>query len=160
MSSTVRRLCAAAALAAVTALPAVASADSIDTEAGYLRCDIEGSVSFIFGSSRDVTCTFDPVGDGPVQTYTGTIERYGIDIGYTESAVMLWGVLSTGQPVPAGGLAGSYAGVSAEVAAGYGVGANVLIFGEKSLALQPLSVQGGEGLNIAAGIAELKLEHN
>jgi hypothetical protein len=107
-----------------------------------------------------MTCTYDPAGDGAVQIYTGSIERYGIDIGYSEHAVMLWGVATAGAAVPNGGLAGNYAGVSADVAAGYGVGVNVLMLGDESVALQPLSVQGGEGLNVALGIAALTLEAN
>lgn len=158
MSSIIRGLCAAAALATLTALPA--EADSLSADAGYLRCDVAGGVSFIFGSTRDVTCTYDPVDGGDVQNYSGSIDRYGVDIGYMKSSVMLWGVLTAGQSVPDGGLAGSYGGVSAEVAAGYGVGANVLVLGDNQLALQPLSIEGGEGLNLAAGIAELKLERN
>jgi hypothetical protein len=74
-----------------------------------------------------------------------------------KNSVMLWGVATAGEDVPNGGLAGSYAGVSAEIAAGIGVGANVLLLSDKSLALQPLSVEGGEGLNLAAGVAELTL---
>ena len=59
---------------------------------------------------------------------------------------------------PAGALAGGYAGVSAEATAGLGIGANALLGGSnKSIALQPLSVQGQEGLNIAVGVAELRL---
>ena len=55
-------------------------------------------------------------------------------------------------------LAGNYAGVSAEATAGLGVGDNALLGGSgKSIALQPLSVQGREGLNVTVGIAELRL---
>jgi Protein of unknown function (DUF992) len=154
----VRDLCAAAAVALAVAAPSYALADNLDAEAGYLRCDVSAGVSFIFGSTRDVTCTYDPADGSKVQYYSGSIERYGIDIGYMKSSVMLWGVLTAGAPVPQGGLAGSYAGVSAEVAAGYGVGANVLLLGDESLALQPLSIEGGEGLNLAAGIAALTLK--
>jgi opacity protein-like surface antigen len=149
---------AAAAFLAASASAAIADDHATDSaSAGYLRCDVEGSVSFIFGSTRNLTCKFEPAG-GEVQHYTGEIERYGIDIGYLESAVMIWGVVTAGEDLPKDGLAGKYAGVSAEIAAGYGVGANALILGEESIALQPLSVQGGEGLNIAAGVAQLTLK--
>jgi hypothetical protein len=40
-----------------------------------------------------------------------------------------------------------------------GLGANVLVGGnDRSVALQPLSVQGQVGLNVAAGIAEIALQ--
>ena len=29
-------------------------------KAGYLKCDVEGNVSFIFGSSRDMVCVYTP----------------------------------------------------------------------------------------------------
>jgi len=157
MSATMRNLAGAAAIAAALAVPSLASADELDAQMGYLRCDVAGGVSFIFGSTRDVTCRYDPAEGSGSQRYTGKIERYGIDIGYMESSVMLWGVLTAGEAVPDGGLAGSYAGISAEIAAGYGVGANVLLLGDQSVALQPLSIEGGEGLNLAAGIAALTL---
>ena len=157
MSTKMRSLLATAAVATVVAMPTFASADDLNAQAGYLRCDVAESVGFIFGSSRDVTCTYDPANGGDVQHYSGSIDRYGIDIGYMKNSVMLWGVATAGEDVPNGGLAGSYAGVSAEIAAGVGVGANVLLLSDKSLALQPLSVEGGEGLNLAAGVAELTL---
>jgi len=157
MPTQFRNTTAAAVIAAALAVSGQAMAADLDASAGYLRCDVASSVSFVFGSTRDVTCTYDPADGSDVQLYTGSIERYGIDIGYMKSSVMLWGVLTAGAPVPSGGLAGSFAGISAEVAAGYGVGANVLLLSDDSVALQPVSVEGGQGLNLAAGIAELKL---
>jgi hypothetical protein len=157
MPATLRKFAVAAAVAAAFAAPSLSSAASLDAQMGYLRCDVSGSVSFIFGSTRDVACSYEPTDGSETQHYTGSIERYGIDIGYMKSSVMLWGVLTAGEAVPSGGLAGSYAGVSAAIAAGVGVGANVLLLGDQSLALQPLSIEGGEGLNLAAGIAALTL---
>ena len=62
--------------------------------------------------------------------------------------------------VKKGALAGTYAGGSAEATLGIGLGANVLLGGfKKSIALQPLSLQGQEGLNIAVGISSLKLRY-
>jgi hypothetical protein len=41
-----------------------------------------------------------------------------------------------------------------------GLGANVLIGGlDKSIALQPVSVEGSTGLNVAAGIGSMSLNH-
>ena len=47
-------LCCAATLA--FAPPAEAQQG---VKAGFLRCEVAGSVSFIFGSSRNLTCTFE-----------------------------------------------------------------------------------------------------
>ena len=58
------------------------------------------------------------------------------------------------------GLNGDYVGVSAGVTAGVGVGASVLVGGfDKSFSLQPLSVSGNEGLNVAAGIGSISLHY-
>ena len=53
-----------------------------------------------------------------------------------------------------GALAGHYAGASAEATVGAGVGANALIGGSnRTVTLQPVSVQGQTGLNLAVGVA-------
>ena len=55
-------------------------------------------------------------------------------------------------------LAGTYTGATAEVSVAAGLGANVLVGGSnRTVALQPLSVQGQVGLDIAAGIGQLEL---
>jgi hypothetical protein len=57
-----------------------------------------------------------------------------------------------------GALAGEYVGASGNVAVVVGGGANVLVGGSnRSIALQPLSVEGQTGINIAVGIAGLSL---
>ena len=126
--------------------------------AGTLRCDVGPGVSFVFGSTRSVTCVYTPL-RGAAQRYTGEIKRYGVDLGFTNSAVMLWSVLaSDNAPSSAGMLAGTYGGVAAGATVGVGVDANILTGGNRNgLSLQPLSVEGNIGLNIAAGVAELTL---
>jgi hypothetical protein len=58
----------------------------------------------------------------------------------------------------AGMLSGTYVGASAEASIAAGLGANVLVGGSnRSVALQPVSVQGQTGLNIAAGVSSLEL---
>jgi hypothetical protein len=55
-------------------------------------------------------------------------------------------------------LAGKYGGATAEVTIAAGLGANVLVGGSnRTVALQPLSLQGQMGLDIAAGIGEMEL---
>jgi hypothetical protein len=128
-------------------------------KAGYLRCDVAGSVSFIFGSSRDLTCSYETNGTHRVDSYTGEIKQYGLDIGYQKKGVIICAVVAPTNDVGAGALAGNYGGITADLAAGYGVGANALFGGYKdSIALQPLSVEGIQGINIAAGIVGLTLK--
>lgn len=157
-----KRLKFTAALAAIGLAAAIggsaATADEGGVKAGFLRCDVEGNVSFIFGSSRDMVCTYKPDGTARVDRYVGEIKKYGIDIGYQENGVMLWGVIAPTSDVGTGALAGDYGGVSADVALGVGVGANALLGGSGNhIVLQPLSVEGIEGINVAGGIGLLTL---
>lgn len=145
---------AAVAVAATLSLPAQAQER---VQAGSLTCDVSAGIGFIIGSQRSVNCTFQPSGAGPVEYYTGTISKLGVDIGVTAGGVMVWVVFApTSRPV--GALTGSYAGASAEATIVAGVGANALIGGSnRTVALQPLSLQGQAGINVAAGVTGLEL---
>ncbi|MFN4142551.1 DUF992 domain-containing protein [Aestuariivirga sp.] len=124
---------------------------------GVLSCDVSGGVGMIIGSSRSVDCVFEGT-VGQRERYVGSIGRFGLDVGVTGKAVMAWAVFAPGK-INRGALAGRYAGASAEASVALGLGANVLIGGsDKSIALQPLSVQAQTGLNIAAGVASLRLK--
>jgi hypothetical protein len=59
-----------------------------------------------------------------------------------------------------GALSGNYVGATASATAGVGVGANVLVGGSgNSIALQPVSIEGNTGLNVAAGIGAITLTY-
>jgi hypothetical protein len=67
-------------------------------------------------------------------------------------------VVAPSANIEPGSLAGNYGGVAAGVALGYGLGANALFGGSNSqFGLQPVSFEGMQGLNVAAGIAGLSL---
>ena len=141
------------------ALAVGSPAQAQGVRAGMLTCNVSGGFGFIFGSTKSVNCSFSPPG-GPPQHYVGSIDKFGVDIGYTKEGVLLWTVLApTTSPAP-GSLAGSYGGVAASATAGVGVGANVLVGGSGStISLQPLSIEGNTGLNVAAGVAALTLTY-
>jgi uncharacterized protein DUF992 len=125
---------------------------------GVLNCTVQGGVGLIFGSRKPMNCTFKRSGGGS-EHYTGSVSKVGLDIGVTTKSYISWAVFAPGKLKP-GSLAGTYGGGSAEATLGLGLGANVLIGGSKnSIALQPLSVQGQKGLNLAVGIAGLRLRH-
>jgi hypothetical protein len=87
------------------------------------------------------------------------MRRIGLDLGITAGGAMAWAVLTSAPTPSRGGLAGHYGGASGDISVGVGVGANVLIGGSnKSVALQPLSIEGQVGLNLALGIAGLELQ--
>ena len=126
--------------------------------AGTLTCKGQGSVGLIVGSKQALTCVYVPAGNGATQNYTATITKIGLDIGFKTGSVMIWTVLGSGSSLAPGSLAGNYGGVSAEASVALGAGANALIGGNKnSVVLQPLSVQGQTGLNVAVGITGLTL---
>lgn len=147
-----------ASFAVVGALSAApAAAQNAGVKVGALNCTVAGGSGFIFGSSKDLTCVFSPV-SGPKERYSGRITKYGIDVGRTDVTKLSWGVLAPAADVEAGALEGNYTGVSAEATVGGGVGANALVGGlDKSITLNPVSVQVQQGLNVAAGIAQLRL---
>lgn len=151
---------AAAALSLAAAAPLASNTDASQggVKAGWLKCEVAGNVSFIFGSSRNITCFYEPDASKRADRYVGTIKKFGIDVGYETAGVIIWGVIAPTNDVGRGALAGDYGGATADVAAGYGVGANALFGGSSnSIALQPLSVEGIQGLNLAGGIALLNL---
>ena len=147
---------AAAALVAVLGFAAPSHAES-GVKIGLLSCAVDGGPGFIIGSSKTINCAFK--GSHGVEHYAGKIGKLGVDIGITRDTVIAWAVFAPGK-LRAGSLAGSYNGVTAEATALVGVGANVLIGGfEKTINLQPVSIQGQTGLNVAAGLASLQLEY-
>ena len=85
------------------------------------------------------------------------ITKYGLDVGLVGGGVMVWTVFTRTASGP-GFLAGDYVGVSGEASVGAGLGANVLVGGSnRTVTLQPVSVQGQVGLNFALGVAALHL---
>jgi hypothetical protein len=140
----------------LVAAPGVAQARS-GVQVGVLTCQVEGGMGFVFGSSKDMRCRFEAA-DGRAERYVGSIDKYGIDIGVTGNAVMTWTVLAPTNKLDEGSLSGGYGGATAEVTAGVGGGANVLVGGSrKTISLQPLSLQGQTGLNAALAISSITL---
>jgi hypothetical protein len=149
-----------AAVIVISALTGPAIAQHGGVELGVLDCAIGGGTGFIFGSSKDLSCTFTPADKSfAPEAYFGAVNKYGLDIGTTTQSVMRWLVLTTMNDIYApGALAGDYVGASAEVTAAIGAGANLLVGGTgNAFTLQPLSVQTQTGLNIAIGVSQFQL---
>ncbi len=155
--STLKKLSFVAALG----LAAFASpAQSAGIELGQLNCKVDGGVGFVFGSSKKLNCVFTSVNDnGARQRYSGKIQKYGVDLGFTGDSVIIWTVVAAeNSNVSSKHIRGTYSGASASAALAVGLGANVLIGGsENSIALQPVSVSGETGVNVAAGFARITL---
>jgi|SRR5579871_2415732 len=151
-------LAASALLLGALALATPAPAHSHSgVKVGVLTCGVASGWGFVFGSSKDLHCTFRE-NDRSAVHYVGSISKYGVDIGYTEGGVLIWGVFAPTSDVRPGALNGDYVGASASATVGIGAGANVLVGGfDKSIDLQPLSVSGNRGLNVAAGVGAISL---
>jgi hypothetical protein len=157
MSKAVTAIGAAFGTAAVAATLGIAAPEAATrVEVGVLTCIGASSTGYIVGSTRKLRCTFNS--SGREEYYSGTIEKFGLDVGSTWQTQLAWAVLAPTAHLPQRSLTGAYTGVSAEATVGVGVGANALVGGStRSMVLQPLSVQAQRGLNIAAGIASLTL---
>jgi len=144
---------ASVGLASALATPAAAQGG---VNVGNLSCSVSSGWGFVFGSSRALNCTF--AGGGRHEYYVGNIAKFGVDIGYTQGGVLVWTVIAPTAVLAPGSLAGSYAGGTASATVVVGVGANALIGGSNNtIALQPLSIEGNRGLNVAAGIGAINL---
>ncbi len=154
-----RRGISIAAVLAMLALAhsAPATAQPITPPGGQLKCDVSGGLSYIIGSSRALNCVYQPNGFPP-EFYQGRINKIGIDVGFQRGGVIVWAVLSPGLTNGPGSLSGNYVGLSADASAIVGAGANALIGGNK-VVLQPLSVSGNIGINLAAGIGDISLTY-
>lgn len=154
-----KRFAAAIALAALLAAPAQLASPALagsGVNVGSLNCKVSGGSGFIFGSTKSLSCLFTRP-DGTAERYKGEISKYGVDLGFTEGAYMIWAVFAPGN-VKKGALAGKYVGVSGQASVGLGLGANVLLGGSNDqIALQPASIEGVQGLNVAAGFGEMTL---
>jgi hypothetical protein len=140
----------AAPIASANAVPAV--------RAGVLQCQGGQNVGFVVGSSTSLECVFQSEGRRP-EPYLATVHRFGLDLGVTDQTRLTWAVNAPTGRVGRGDLAGNYGGVGANASVGIGGGGNFLVGGPaNSYALQPISVQGQTGLNVAAGVANIELE--
>jgi len=152
----IRAILCAASLAVLTASAQTAVAQQ-GVKVGALRCEVSGGLGLIITSSKDMNCVFTSA-SGHSEPYSGTIRKFGLDIGATDKGVLAWDVFAPSQGPKPGALAGDYAGVGASATVGAGVGANALVGGSGRLfTLQPLSIQAQTGLALAAGVAELTL---
>lgn len=157
VKKTARLVLAAGVLtgAALSVTPAMAAG----MKAGVLNCQVEGGWGYILGSSKDLHCIYSPINGAP-ERYEGNVTKFGVDIGYTRGGVLIWDVIAPTYNLEKGALHGGYAGATVSASVGVGGGANVLVGGlKKSISLQPISITGEQGLNVAAGIGAISLTH-
>jgi len=127
-------------------------------QVGVLECRGGQNVGYVLGSNAHLNCVFQSAG-GRAEGYVANIRRFGLDLGFTDNTTVQWAIYAPTTRVPRGGLAGQYGGVGTNASVGVGFGGNFLVGGPNNLyGLQPVSVQGQTGLNVASGIVQLQLE--
>ncbi len=146
-------------LATLALIAPIASANALPpVRAGILQCQGGQNVGFVVGSVTSLECLFQSEGRRP-EPYIATVRRIGLDLGVTEQTQFTWAVNAPNTRLERGDLAGSYGGIGANASVGIGGGGNFLVGGPaNSYALQPISLQGQTGLNVAAGVAGLELQ--
>jgi hypothetical protein len=98
-----------------------------------------------------------------IRAVHGFNQQIGTDIGYAQSGVILWSVYApeTEAATNPGFLRGRYQGQTAGATLGPGVGLKNAMLGGAggSIELQPVSIEGNNGLNLAAGVATFARGH-
>jgi hypothetical protein len=156
-----RRSFILAGLAATVLVASLAGANAQQpiqrVQIGILECRGAASVGFVVGSVTNLGCVLRADGM-PEDRYVATIRKVGLDLGITQETALAWGVYAPVARLGPGDLSGDYVGAQGSASVGVGLGGNVLVGGSaNSIALQPLSVQGQVGLNVAAGLESLEL---
>jgi hypothetical protein len=141
------------ALTFAFATPALAKTQP--AHVGGLTCDIGPRVGTV---SERVRCVFRLNATGHQYHYTGRIARQGVDVGVTGAGRLFWVVFAPTSHIDPGVLRGRYVGASDDASLVLGLGANVLVGGSnRRISLQPLSVEGQVGINLAVGVAGMTL---
>jgi hypothetical protein len=147
--------CAALALA-LAMVPATAQ-EAGRTRVGTLTCNISPGVGLVVAGQRQLSCIYRSAGGRAREAYEGAVSTLGLDIGATSGGRLTWAVFAPTTMRPAA-LAGTYVGATAGGTVGAGASANVLVGGsDRTVALQPVSVQAQTGVNIAAGVSRMEL---
>jgi hypothetical protein len=143
---------------AVTCVSPASAQTPPGTNVGALSCRMAPSIGLIFGSRQRMACRFAPSGPYPPEAYVGVMNNIGLDIGITAGGVLAWAVFAPSTGPMRGRLAGTFVGASGAIGVGVGVGANLLFGGTgRSIALQPLSLEGTVGINLSLGVSSLTL---
>jgi hypothetical protein len=148
--------CAALALA-LAMVPAMAQ-QAGRPRVGTLTCNISPGVGMIVAGQRQLSCIYASARGRAREAYEGTVSTLGLDIGATSGGRLTWAVFAP-TTLRRAALAGTYTGATAGGTVGAGAGANVLVGGsDRTVVMQPLSVQAQTGVNIAAGVSTMELQ--
>ncbi len=126
---------------------------------GSLTCNVGGSTGYVLASRKSLDCVFlDKEGVRSAE-YTGSIDKVGVDIGYTKAVHTIWRVYSLGSVRGANDLSGTYVGEQGTVAAGAQAGGNWIYGGPNAeIGMLASGVVQDAGYNLATGVAAMTLK--
>ncbi len=147
-------------LALALAAGSASAADNASVKIGTLTCKATDITNVIVFSQTKFDCEYDGVNGEVTEHYTGDVSKIGVDLSIKNDVTLVWAVVApsdtTYQP---NALSGTYVGASADASLGLGAGAHVLVGGgEQSFTLQPVSVEGIEGIGASLGIESFELK--
>ena len=149
-----RKVC----LVGIVALAPLAAKAQETNRIGTLSCDVSGGVGMFVSEKQTMSCIFKQDGRAHVEKYHGSIDQFGVELGEVTAGRLIWGVVAATKGHRAGALAGTYSGMGANASLGLGAGANVLVGGTgRAFSLQPVSIEGQGGINLAGGITTFTL---
>jgi hypothetical protein len=124
--------------------------------AGTLTCAVEPSMGFVVGSTRGMACRFVSNRGGFVQSYSGRMDRIGLDLGMTSGQTISWRVLTPSGASRSSMIDGIFAGPSAEatLVGGLGTQMHFDVQGER-VVLEPVGHSGQAGFSFAIGEARM-----
>lgn len=126
---------------------------------GALSCNVAGGTGYVLGSSKSMECVFLGRDGGSSAEYSGTINKVGIDIGYTKAMHTIWRVYSLGSDRKADQIGGTYVGEQGTAAAGSQAGGNWLYGGANAeIGMVASGIVQDAGYNLAMGVAEMTIK--
>jgi len=125
---------------------------------GTPSCDVSRGIGMFVVEKQTLSCVFKDGRNGTVENYTGSIDEFGVALGEVASGHLVWGVVAATSGLPTGALASTYTGVGATPRSG---SARAQMFSSAAVverSLQPISIEGQEGINIAGGVTTVTLK--
>ena len=125
---------------------------------GSLTCNVGGSTGYVLASRKSLDCVFLDKDGVQSAEYTGSIDKVGVDIGYTKAVHTIWRVYSLGSVRGPYNLSGTYVGEQGTVAAGQQAGGNWIYGGPNAeIGMLASGVVQDAGYNLATGVAAMTL---
>src|SRR5215207_6269598 len=126
---------------------------------GSLSCNVGGSTGYVLASRKSLDCVFLNKDGTQSAQYTGSIDKVGVDIGYTKAVHTIWRVYSLGSDRGPSNLSGTYVGEQGTAAAGSQAGGNWIYGGPNAeVGMLESGIVKDAGYNLAAGVAAMTIK--